>query len=210
MTRGTEKTSKQGTSTELLSEELLTKICKQQSEAIFNKFEEKFAKLENCLSSFEAKFEENLKKIEILEKRIDDNEQYNRLNNLRVYGIKETGEENVENLIIELFKNKLNVNISGMDIERVHRLGPLSQGKSRPIIIKFVSFKVRAEIYGQKKLLKKTGFVVREDLTAARLKLVKEAVTKFGVTNVWTLGGKIFVFYRNKKYLIQNTADLEI
>lgn len=65
---------------------------------ILNKIEERLLKLENNILN---RVEDNVKKIETLDKKCDDNEQYYRLNNLNIYGVKES-EENIENVVIQL------------------------------------------------------------------------------------------------------------
>nr|CAI5862648.1 unnamed protein product [Callosobruchus analis]CAI5865949.1 unnamed protein product [Callosobruchus analis] len=47
-------------------------------------------------------------------------------------------------------------------------------------------------VYNKKKMLKGTRMVIKEDLTARRLKIVKTASDKYGFKNVWTVNGKIF------------------
>nr|CAH7741556.1 unnamed protein product [Callosobruchus chinensis] len=46
-------------------------------------------------------------------------------------------------------------------------------------------------LYNNKKLLKGTGYIMKEDLTAMRLRIVKEASDKYGFKNVWTLNNII-------------------
>nr|CAH7713345.1 unnamed protein product [Callosobruchus chinensis] len=51
---------------------------------------------------------------------------------------------------------------------------------------------VKMLAYNKKKMLKGTRMVIKEDLTALRLKIVKTASDKYGFKNVWTVNGKIF------------------
>jgi hypothetical protein len=129
---------------------------------------------------------------------LDAAEQYSRRNNIRIYGLPEDPRENTDGMVVSLFKDKLNITIDASDIDRSHRVGrqltgdSLRGGRSRPVLVKFSRYRIREKIYANKKLLKNTGIVIREDLTAHRLELYHSAVGKFGIHRVWTVDGRIF------------------
>lgn len=129
--------------------------------------------------------------------RLDDLEQYQRRNNLRVFGVVEKKGENTDTLLIDIFKNKLNVDVSLSDIDRSHRVGAVQQPgpdgkiKHRPIIVKFVSYRVRRLVFENKKKLKGSSVSVQEDLTALRAKLLQDVGKVYGPKNTWTLDGRI-------------------
>lgn len=129
--------------------------------------------------------------------RLDELEQYQRRNNLRVYGVVEKKGEDTDALLIDIFKNKLNVDVSLSDIDRSHRVGvvkaPGEDGKikHRPIIIKFVSYRIRRQVFDNKKKLKGSSISIREDLTSLRTKLLQEVIAVHGLKNTWTLDGRI-------------------
>nr|CAI5825949.1 unnamed protein product [Callosobruchus analis] len=50
---------------------------------------------------------------------------------------------------------------------------------------------VKTQVYSNKKKLKGKRITVREDLTLARMKMVKEKLAVYGKQNVWTQDGKI-------------------
>ncbi|KAB0800560.1 hypothetical protein PPYR_06300 [Photinus pyralis] len=139
--------------------------------------------------------------------RLDALEQYSRRNNLRLFGIKECSNENPDQLAIEVIQQKLNVNIELRDIDRSHRVGLPRDGKSRAILIKFVSYRLRAEVFKKKKLLKGTHYSIKEDLTKSRLSLLQEAASRYGGHNVWSYDGRVMVNYKNKKVSIQTASD---
>lgn len=205
----TSSQSTSGMSSDNLTEEQVAKICERQADRILEKINMKFEQMEINLNLYVKEVTETKNKIEVLEKKLDETEQYSRLNNLRVYGVEELEEENVEEVLIKLFKNKMKITISKDDIEKAHRLGPYNENTQRPIFVKFLSFKVRTAIYNEKKILKKTGFVIREDLTKYRLNLLKEAIKKYGKTNVWTASGKIFASNNNQKRIIKSILDIQ-
>ena len=75
--------------------------------------------------------------------------------------------ESTNQIAIDVARQK-GVVVSPSDIDRSHRIGK-SGGKShRPIIVQFVSYDKRNEVFKAKKILRKTGIVIQEDLTKIR------------------------------------------
>lgn len=152
---------------------------------------------------------------ERLEDRTDELEQYQRRNNLRFFGVDESRGEDTDALVVELCRSKLGVELSTGDICRSHRVGqqpePNADGKkrSRGIIVRFVSYRVRRKIYDAKKMLKGSGVTVREDLTVKRAEVYRQAVSKHGLKNTWTQDGRVlYVDKENKKGMATRLADL--
>lgn len=77
----------------------------------------------------------------------------------------------------------------------------------RPIIVKFTSYRKRAEVFRAKRLLINTKITVREDLTKKRVELLRKCIDKFGLKNVWTQDGTIIVKDKNYKIRINCDAD---
>lgn len=132
-----------------------------------------------------------------MERRQDEAEQYSRRNCLLLLGVPETEsterENDTERAALDIFTSKLQVDISAGDIERSHRLGSRKQGKSRPIIVKFWSYKNRAKVFSAKSKLKDSGFRIAESLTKSRMAVLKSARDRFGVNRCWTSDGKILI-----------------
>ena len=81
---------------------------------------------------------------------------------------------------------------------------------NRPIIAKFCSYRTRELIFSNKKKLKKSGFVIYENLTKRRMELFTQAKKIAGVRNVWTKDGNIFSFNKqNKVFVIRSSKDLD-
>lgn len=175
---------------------LFSLIGKQQAEFI-KTLDEKINTLtqmfNETIKNLRGELGDATNKISKLECKIDDLEQYSRRHNLRVYGIQEVPQENTEQHLVTLFENKLGITVNSMYIDRSHRLGPKNSSKPRPVLVKFTSYKIRRQIFTNKKLLKKTGFVIMEDLTKTRLGIFKAACEKYGKHNVWTSDGVIKV-----------------
>lgn len=124
---------------------------------------------------------------------LDELEQYGRRVNLRFLGVPEANGENTDLLILDVV-NKMKVNITINDIERSHRLGkPGASGRPRPIIVRFSSYRIRAAVFAQKRMLKGSAVVVQEDLTRFRYMLLKKAVASYGFGKVWTADGRFFL-----------------
>lgn len=133
-----------------------------------------------------------------LKQRTDELEQYQRRNNLRVFGIPEADGEDTDKLLVDMFKERLGVDISPDRLDRSHRVGEGKKRRSedgaerhRPIIVRFTSYRDRRIVFMAKRKLKATGITIREDLTSARVDLLKKATEKFGRGKAWTLDGKV-------------------
>ena len=123
-------------------------------------------------------------RIDLLEKKSDDSEQYSRRNCLLVHGVEEQEQENTENIVLNVIK-ELDIELSVKDLNRSHRIGKSSsKSKRRPIIVKFISYNDRREIFNNKKRLKGTGLSITESLTAERMRQLKKARDQFGCSQL--------------------------
>lgn len=80
--------------------------------------------------------------------------------------------------------------------------------KNRPIM---VIFSTNYYILNNKKFLKSTKILIREDLTKDQLNMVHEAAKKVGDKGkVWTISGKIFLKLDNQQRVIriENQDDI--
>lgn len=147
------------------------------------------------------------KVINDLQVKLDDLEQYQRRQCLRVFGVEEGADEDTDVKAIEIAR-KIGVDLSIEDIDRSHRIGVRNNDRPRPIIIKFVSYRKRSEVFHSKKNLKGSGVTIREDLTKMRHSLLKEAINKYGVRSVWTLDGVVIAKIGDQKRRITSSRDL--
>jgi len=140
---------------------------------------------------------------------LDEREQYSRRNNLRIFGVKEEASEDTDQLVMDV-ASKVNVDISVGSIDRSHRVGKVTAGKPRPIIVKFVSYADRREVFHNKKQLKNSSITIREDLTKYRLNLLRRAVSAYSMRNVWSADGVILVKVNSSRpYRIKTESDLK-
>ena len=61
---------------------------------------------------------------DILLQKSNDNEQYSRLEAIRIYGVPESPREDCRHAVCDIFRHKLGLSINPSDINKIHRLGP--------------------------------------------------------------------------------------
>nr|CAH7753484.1 unnamed protein product [Callosobruchus chinensis] len=146
---------------------------------------------------------------EFLLQKYDDLEQQAKINNLRIYKINETPNENLPQVMIQLFHTRLGIKVGMEDIITCTRIGK-RQPNNRPrgVFIKFSSTSIRHNIFNNKKMLKGSGIVVKEDLTDNRLKLMEAAIERASLKRVWSYNGTIYVMKDNRRISIKNKDDL--
>ena len=123
---------------------------------------------------------------------IDRQEQYSRRNCLLLHGIEEESNENTDQRVIEVLWESMGETISIQDIDRTHRLtGKKPNGKSKPVIVKFVRYNTRNLIFKNKKKLKGSRISITENLTAKRMKKLQTAREEHRFKSVWMQNGRI-------------------
>ncbi|XP_019646052.1 PREDICTED: uncharacterized protein LOC109486636 [Branchiostoma belcheri] len=156
-----------------------------------------------------------------LQTKVNNLEQYSRRNCVIISGIPETpGERSTDNPVLSVANDTLkcdppfNIN----DIDRSHRLGkPRGDGKPRPIIVKFCSYRSKAALMRAKTsgraALKENGIFVNENLTKANMDLLKDArsLVKMKLLNqAWSYDGKIFVKTpQDERRVLYTAIDLD-
>ena len=110
-----------------------------------------------------------------------------------LHGIPENKNEKTDDLCLATINQHFGFSINKADIESTHRIGkPRDSGqKSRPIIVKFVRYNDRKNVFNRKKKLKRKNIATTESLTATRMKKLKEAREIYDFKNVWTSDRKI-------------------
>ena len=83
-------------------------------------------------------------------------EQYSRKKSMRINGIAETDSECLMKTVLHLFNSRMKVSppVRPDDIDVVHRLGVKSPGKVRPVLLKFMSGRVKDRVIRLKSRLK--------------------------------------------------------
>ena len=145
----------------------------------------------------EAKFNAKL-----AEQRSNHNEQYSILWNLKILFIpeksgnaQETPEES-EKDTQRVFHDLLGLrHITPEHLHAVHMIGEKREGRTRPIIVRFVSRKTRLEVLRKRRKLKGSDprVVIVEDLTRSNYQLFPRASEHPGTLRAGNKDGKIFV-----------------
>ena len=130
------------------------------------------------------------------EEQIDEMEQYSQKNCLVFLGIDESRDENTDDLIVETCNTNLRVDLAVEDIERSHRSGSktlqdvAADGnslwkslKSLPIIVKFISYRKRHEVFSAKKKLKGKKIIIVENLTRTRQRIFNVVTETISLKN---------------------------
>ena len=86
---------------------------------------------------------------------IDEHEQYSSRTYFRISGIHEESNEDIVDVTLKFINKQLGLvsPIDDHDIDRVHRLGPRRGAISRPILVKFATYRARQLVYRNKAYL---------------------------------------------------------
>ena len=138
---------------------------------------QEFKTMQNKYSKLDKKYNQ-------LEIKVDDGQQYQRKQNLRIEGIEILDRENNDKLEAKVVStlNDLGADIKKTDIFRLHRSGKKHRAKKDGVlvaqtIVRFRNWPARRRAYlaNQKAKSKKSREHIRLDLTARRLALLDEA-----------------------------------
>lgn len=133
-------------------------------------------------------------------------EGQSRRNNIVIDGIQESGYESwadSEAKVRKLLSEKLN--ITGIELERVHRTGRSVGERARPIVAKFLRFKDKVRVMEKAKDLKGTNVYINEDYSDAVRKKRKELIPAMKAARE---RGEI-AFLRYDKLIIQPTSQIQ-
>ena len=132
--------------------------------------------------------------VDTLLEKANEQEQYSRLEAIRIHGIPVVANENCKEKVCNVFQQKLGIDIKPNDITKIHRLDQLYNrpGKPRPIILRFIAhYHKRACIENWRKL-KGTGIVITEDLTQINYGTLNRAYKNERIESVSSTEGKLY------------------
>ena len=140
--------------------------------------------MQQCLNTISNENEAFKRQVKTLQVQIEDQQQYSRRNCILIHGIPENEPEDTDKLVMDLFTNRPGINLGIQDIDRSHRLGPSvrilaprtdqNTVNVRPIIVKFVSYRVRQFVMKSRRNLKGSKMSITECLIKSRQSLLKE------------------------------------
>lgn len=90
-------------------------------------------------------------------------------------------------------------------MDRCHKV---ESNAKQHIIVKFASYRDKHSVMRNRRMLKGSGITISENLTKARVTLLKSAQETFGREHVWTMDGVVWVKHMNRKYRITHEAEL--
>lgn len=148
--------------------------------------------------------------INALSKSQDIMEMRHRRKFLLFNGIPEEADENVSAKVSSIVSEHLKIpDVSSPCLRACHRLGKPSEGRCRPILVRFADISLKASVWKKKTAFKGTAFSLAEFLTPQRQALFTEARKAFGMRNCWSLDGNIHVKLRTgKRERIESEDDI--
>ena len=96
--------------------------------------------------------------------KADKQKQYSLHDCLLLHNVVENEDENIDGLFLKIVNGKMNIEPPSSDWDRTHRIGwkKESYRKLRTVIVKFISYNTRKQIFSKKKQLKSTGTSITE------------------------------------------------
>ncbi|KAL1446884.1 hypothetical protein WDU94_005659 [Cyamophila willieti] len=163
-------------------------------------------KLTTRQQKLEKENEHLKKKLQDEEHANDELQQYTRNKNIQIDGIPKQADEKLEELV-KLIGNKIDVVVNNNDIDAIHRVPTKSTTNPEPIIVQFLTRKMRDEIVQKAKVKRfsakdlNPNFIdrplfINEHLTPLRKEILYEARQLKIDKNykfVWTKGCKVFI-----------------
>ena len=165
-------------------------------EGVLDGLREQISKVEKANTELVKENQFLRTKIETLEQKVDQAEQYSRRNCLRISRFNEEPLENTDNIVMQLAAD-IDSDVQLSEIDRSHRVGNPTKPRLKPrhIIIKFATYRSRQKFYRQRTLLKERGHqgvVVNEDLTSQKFEARNLAKVNL-VQGDWSSDGNILV-----------------
>ena len=101
--------------------------------------------------------------------------------------------QNNDDVVISTLYEHLNIVILEEDVDRSHRVGKFdpAKRKSKPVIMKFVSYNVCHKVFASKRKLKGKGVSISKSLMKLCLVKLSKAKNQHSFGNVWSYEGKI-------------------
>lgn len=175
-------------------------IAKKVADLVTEQLTIKTSELETKINNIQSENEE-------LRFRIDNMEQKLKLDQLRLYGVKEENDANLKQYVEETLSSKLGLNINLLECYRAGK-HQKSTNTPRVIKVKFENSKQRNLVFSGKRKFKGCNIVIAEELTRTKYELLMFAKEKLGKKKVWSTGGKIYTMINNKKVLLKNEEDI--
>ncbi|CAH1116388.1 unnamed protein product [Phaedon cochleariae] len=140
---------------------------------------------------------------EYLSLKYDEIDQRARSQNLRIFELNERQQENLSEIVVELFESRLAIKITKEDILMCTRVEKIQADRPRCILLNLNSSSMKQRIFSKKKMFKGMSIVLKEDLTENRLELMKAAIEKTSLRSVWSHDGNNYAMKDSKRIAIK-------
>ncbi|XP_044751660.1 uncharacterized protein LOC123311656 [Coccinella septempunctata] len=154
-------------------------------------------KINEKLDVIQSAVNDNSDKIELINKRMDNLMQAEKINNVCIFNLMENQEEKLLENLLKLFKDNMKVTLNKTDIARCYRVG-VKKEKPRPVIVRFERYQTKLTIMKNCGRLSGTKIGIVEDLTKNRLELYRSLQRKCeDKKQVFTRNGNIYIKSEN-------------
>nr|XP_023026791.1 uncharacterized protein LOC111514777 [Leptinotarsa decemlineata] len=206
------KTRSTSVSVSNIDENTMKIIVNKLSSKITNKIDAQLEILGKQIEKMDQLTHSNKREIAFVNSKLDVLDQRSRSNTLRLVGMKEETDENLPAKVLHIFNEELKIKCTLGDLNKTFRSGKFIENstKARTVIIEFVSYLKRNEIYKSRSNLKGTDLYLNEDLTGKRYHLLILTKKKYGGKNVWTANGRVFAKHGNNVKVINEEEDLNL
>ena len=165
---------------EIIGASLHEKIQEQQHE--ITELKKRVTELEVCKRAQES--------------TLDDQEQYSRRDCVRIWTNEPEKNGEDTDAIVAAIATKMNVPLNPDEVCRSHRVGKKNGDKSRAIICRFISWRVKRRYMKGRPALKHTTIFISDDLTRKRshlFYLARQKKKSHLCHSCWTFDGRIFL-----------------
>lgn len=137
--------------------------------------------------------------LDLLNTSFDQLETHSRRKVLLLHGLPEDSKENVAAKVHEVLSSKMKLmQARPEDIEACHRLGTAKKERTRPVLVRFATYKSKSDVWKAKTMLKGSRISMSEFLTKSRQNIFVAARKHFGIKNCWSSDGTIVVMLPDK------------
>lgn len=149
--------------------------------------------------------------IKMLNNSHDILEMRHRRKYLLFNGVPEDPAEVVSLRVSTIITDQLKIaGVSPASFKACHRLGKMSDGRSRPILVRFIDMQLKSEVWRKKTSCKGSTYAISEFLTPQRQALFIQARKAFGMRTCWSQDGNIFVkLASGGRERVGSEADIE-
>ena len=188
-------------------QEMETKLILLVEKQVEEQLKEKTTELNNRLDYMVYENSEIKDKLDKMEKELQKerentqyaieksnyNEQYSRKNNTKILGVRNMADETEDKLtevVINMVKEKANVDLDPADIVAIHRIP--SKHEPKPVLIKLRNTTVKTCLMRQRKVMKQQGNKLVDDVTRRNTELINRLLSHEKIESAWFFNGVIY------------------